>query len=198
MDNQFDLISIGITLNLQNLSSKTRLLTNFKFNNILYKFGSVITVINSNPVALFITSSGYFISDNNFHISSFIKLSSSFNISNNKFILSSSKGTMKSSSFLTIFLEFFCCEIFFFSSISLFILFILFSSVKYITVFSTSPLFLFKAIFNNSSSYILNTFFSWSHPSFNFSSEISNSILLLLLLSFLEWDSTTRQSFGSI
>ena len=184
LETQFVLISIGITLNLQNLSSKTRLFTNFKFNNILYKFGSEITVINSNPVALLIISSGYFISDNNFHISAFISLSSSFNISNNKFILSSSRGIIKSSSFLIIFMElaFFCCNFFLFSSISFFIFSILFSSVKYITVFSTSPLFFLRANFNISSSYILlNTTFNCMHPSFNFSSEIWNSILLLAL-----------------
>ena len=81
-------------LNLQNLSSKMRLLTNFKFNNILYKFGSNMTFIKPTPVALFIILSGYFISENNFQISSFIKLSSSFKISNNKSIFSSSKGTI--------------------------------------------------------------------------------------------------------
>ena len=159
LETQLVLVSIGILLYLQNLSSNTRLFTNFKFNNILYKLGSEITVINSTPVALLIILSGYFISENNFHISSFIKLSSSFNISNNKLILSSSKGIIISSSFLiTIF--FFCSSSFLFLSISSLKLLILFSTVKYIIVFSISPICFFSASLTKSSSYIpLNTTF---------------------------------------
>ena len=91
---QFNFFSVDILLNLQNLSSNTRLFTNLIFKSILYKFGSSIIFINSSLVALSIKLSGYLIDDNNFHISSFIKLSSWFNKSNNKFILSSSRAIM--------------------------------------------------------------------------------------------------------